>query len=374
MTGKNVDKYEYFYPTNLDELISVTKKYFDNPEIGVVISAPFSGMAQRVDQIIQDHSAEYSGKMIKLEFGLHCDDVDSFESIIRIESANAESGRINLFLINADYLIKSDNQILLNHLIHMHKRQKKIRFILFFEINIFALRSYNTNIYTHVYFYPLLDKLDSQRFISYLCDKWQMNKIPKRLVSQIIRQCGGHMLLLKHAVRMYKNEGEMPYKIFIAAHGTRYRLELILSKLTKNETLALITKNTDSDSLYYLNEVNLMNKKICTVPLLNDFIKDTYKTESLVLKGGNVYLGSINLKYTFTKQEYTTLRLLLQKRVVVTRDEIANILWGEECEEKFSVWAIEQVIMRIRKKLDDIGSDSKLIKTVRNIGYKIQQL
>ncbi|MBN2101202.1 winged helix-turn-helix domain-containing protein [Candidatus Dojkabacteria bacterium] len=55
---------------------------------------------------------------------------------------------------------------------------------------------------------------------------------------------------------------------------------------------------------------------------------------------------------------------------LVTRDDIAKILWGKDFHEEYSDWAISKAISRIRKKIKD-NAPYKHIVTLKNRGFKL---
>ena len=64
------------------------------------------------------------------------------------------------------------------------------------------------------------------------------------------------------------------------------------------------------------------------------------------------------------------LRLLIQKRRrIVKHDEIGYSLWKNECQEKFSLYAIAKVIERIRVTIENSGVHPGIIETRRNQGF-----
>lgn len=72
-------------------------------------------------------------------------------------------------------------------------------------------------------------------------------------------------------------------------------------------------------------------------------------------------------------QEYEVLKLLWSKRgQVVTRAEIAGAMWSSKNEEKYSDWAIDQIMSKIRKKLGDVG-EKRVIGTVKGKGFVFGQ-
>lgn len=58
----------------------------------------------------------------------------------------------------------------------------------------------------------------------------------------------------------------------------------------------------------------------------------------------------------------------------ISRDEIATILWKEESyNDKYSDWAIDKMISRLREKLILGGLSAYNIKTLRGKGYQLNQ-
>lgn len=88
-------------------------------------------------------------------------------------------------------------------------------------------------------------------------------------------------------------------------------------------------------------------------------------------KVGAILFQGRPIEEKFTTQEYNVLTSFLKESdVLKTRDNIGEVLWGEESYEKYSNWAIDQLISKLRKKLKKIGAKGKII-TVRGRGYKL---
>jgi DNA-binding response OmpR family regulator len=85
-----------------------------------------------------------------------------------------------------------------------------------------------------------------------------------------------------------------------------------------------------------------------------------------------MYNGN-TVEESFTRQEYSILTLFLKNPgKVLTRDDIGAVLWGESSYEKYSDWAIDQLMSKLRKKLKEIGVNVE-ISTLRGRGYKFTQ-
>lgn len=94
-----------------------------------------------------------------------------------------------------------------------------------------------------------------------------------------------------------------------------------------------------------------------------DLILDTTKREAFINS------KSLNL----TPKEYSILELLLyNKNRVLSRLAIAEYVWGDNFDLFSMTNFVDVHIKNIRKKIDEL-SDEKLIKTVRGIGFMIEE-
>lgn len=72
-------------------------------------------------------------------------------------------------------------------------------------------------------------------------------------------------------------------------------------------------------------------------------------------------------------EEKIYLLLTRKKGEVVDREDIAKVVWGEiDWEERYSDWAISQVMHRLREKLKKIET-AIVIKTVKGKGYLLRK-
>ncbi len=124
-----------------------------------------------------------------------------------------------------------------------------------------------------------------------------------------------------------------------------------------------LSKPFSFDELLARVNALIRRKKLQKDSLLRvaDLTFDIYKRE--VLRGGNVI--------SLTSKEYDFLELLMQNRGhVVSIKKITSALWGNE---SISSNIIKVLMHHLRNKLDT-GYEKTLIKTVRKIGYKIDDI
>ncbi|NKF06687.1 response regulator transcription factor [Clostridium gasigenes] len=92
---------------------------------------------------------------------------------------------------------------------------------------------------------------------------------------------------------------------------------------------------------------------------VKDIVMDN-KTHKVKRKGKEIEL---------TKKEYDLLEILLiNKNIVLTRDQLIEKIWGYEYEGHTNV--VDVFIRYLRIKIDD-GFEDKLITTIRGVGYFI---
>jgi len=103
------------------------------------------------------------------------------------------------------------------------------------------------------------------------------------------------------------------------------------------------------------------------------------KNNSVELDGLSVHLDEMLVKadsdpLPVTKIEYNILRYLaLNRGKTVSRISLAEHIWGNEVDDRFSLDFINSHIKNIRKKLKDAGKD-QLIKTIYGVGYRIDKI
>ncbi|HUW21555.1 MAG TPA: helix-turn-helix domain-containing protein [Candidatus Bathyarchaeia archaeon] len=77
-------------------------------------------------------------------------------------------------------------------------------------------------------------------------------------------------------------------------------------------------------------------------------------------------------KVKLTQKEFLVLRTLYKNRgKVVSFERIGNVLWSNK-PDNFSLWAISQVIRRLRKKLNYYFINPKTISSLRGEGYSLE--
>lgn len=97
---------------------------------------------------------------------------------------------------------------------------------------------------------------------------------------------------------------------------------------------------------------------------------DEIKVKDIVMNNKTHKVKRNGKEIELTKKEYDLLEMLLiNKNVVLTRDQFIEKVWGYEYAGDTNV--VDVFISYLRSKIDD-GFDNKLIFTIRGVGYVIK--
>jgi hypothetical protein len=149
-----------------------------------------------------------------------------------------------------------------------------------------------------------------------------------------------------------------------AGHTVLYRL---LAQLPLNELVSL------SHNRHHPSVDSLLTEIWSGIPAL--IKQDWHKTYRFYMPllpppAHNSELITPNLAVPVLTAQQKLLFNYLNTRIgqIVTRDEIAQILWGKLWQQKYSDWAIDQSVSKLKKKL--ISSGLSLL-VIRNRGYQL---
>lgn len=237
-------------------------------------------------------------------------------------------------------------------------------------------------------YFPLFNKEDRISVCRVLTDKYGF-RLTKRQRELIWEVCGGHPGLAKACMRIVnKNSRLKGGKETIDFLAQQWEVKIILEDIWKSldeeerQIVLLAAKKVPvsqrslPERLLKLRVIDSDNNQALKLftSLFETFLKDKIeekKNLTLDKKSGELLLGNEAIKEKITLQEYHLLSTFLDKpNKIISRDEIANVLWGKNSYDKYSDWSIDQIISQLRKKLEIIGISSKNLQTIRKRGYR----
>jgi len=162
-------------------------------------------------------------------------------------------------------------------------------------------------------------------------------------------------------------------------------LEEIRSEYPRTAVIILTARGEVEDRVKGLNlgSDDYISKPFSMLELsarINAVIRRKFglKNNRVDLDGVSVHLDEMlvqtdNEPLSVTKIEYNILRYLaLNRGKTVSRISLAEHIWGNEVDDRFSLDFINSHIKNIRKKLKDAGKE-QLIKTIYGVGYRIDK-
>ena len=240
----------------------------------------------------------------------------------------------------------------------------------------------------HTIYLPLLDKPGLDFRISYL-EKSMGKKIDKKTLDEIINLTGGHGKLTRLALeaalassnqRLASSKNEEFLLKQKTVLGAMYE---IWNSLAPSEQKILATSDkqlviSKEESFYFENIGLIKNEKI-TIPLFEIFIKShlTMKqlsNETMIYNenANEIKKGAIVLSDQLTSSEFKLLRFLIQnKDKVINREEIINAVWQDvKSTAGVTDQALDQLIFRLRGKIESDTNDPKHLQTVKGRGLR----
>lgn len=222
----------------------------------------------------------------------------------------------------------------------------------------------------HIVPIKLLDKEQSKITIACYEERYS-KKLSEKVKEKIISFSGGNPGIIK-ALYIQASEDDKWTKPNIYDQRLYFRIQKIVEDLTK-EYLKLLRgvafgkTITDKKALDFFRTFSFIDaKNTIFSPLLRDYFQAdsnrVFKETSLpnISDVANTLMSRSERKLI----EYLT----SHKGIIISRDEIAKLLWGENWADKYSDWAIDQLMHTLREKLSKSKLDVE-IKTKKGEGF-----
>lgn len=199
----------------------------------------------------------------------------------------------------------------------------------------------------------------------------------------ITEKTGGHAKLTKAVAetvlreKISEQEENLPTKPLI--HEALFELWLFLTAQEQQmlRQIAQKTKVEKNEVLQNLKNFDLIDDDLnFTIALFKQFVQEiapktqdkiTYNPATKeILKGANI------ISELLSKQEYRLLRFLVQnEEKIIERNEIIQAVWPDaQVQEGISDEAIDQMVFRLRKKIENEPTSPKHIQTVKGMGLR----
>lgn len=325
----------------------------------------------KVQQIFKKH-LEYGDEMVLFQGLKEAIDYLALEKELTI---------VFLFDKFAEYIPNINQQFFANLKIFRNRAKYRLAAIFSLErpldelIEPIIFKDFYEFITDNLVFLPLLDKPGIGFRRSYL-EKITGKKIGDKKFNLILSLTGGHGKLTRLAMEIALTaEGEKKEDLadFLITQKTiQGCLREIWVSLNPSEQQEIKNNKDFSD---YLQKIDLVKNNNITIPLLRDYAKETFTKEAQEIifdqDTQEILIGNINLSEKLTALEHGLLRFLIEnKEKVLLRDEIINAVWQTKVTDGVSDQALDQLISRVRKKIELNPNNPAHLLTIKGRGFK----
>jgi DNA-binding winged helix-turn-helix (wHTH) protein len=335
---------------------------------------------------LQNHK-EYKMVPIDLMSDLVEDKVDLFTLI---DKNYNNKNYLVLFILEADILL-NERQNLLAAFDSLQIRYPKLTIVYFFRKNILLPRFTNLytkyhSLYQNIGCFTLLKDSDVFIYLKQLEQRFNCS-IPKVLTSFIIENCSGHMWLIKQVVRSWIEKKDISQiendpNLILRIKTIYEEFEPEEQKLL--EKIAIGTKCFEEEEktiINYLITIGYILKKKNlykgTIRLLSNFMSKKAQSENILtlFNKKNIMVNKQIVDTAFSRRERILLKeLIKEKGKLFTREQMAKIIWGQNYTDHYTDWGLDQFMRRLRQKIKQLQLNPKIIQTVKNKGYILQNI
>lgn len=400
--NKFIIAYPHYFKKQLEDIEKYILVYIEPLEL---TDESNSGYLKLISRSIIEEIKKKSERSLSKEESYYYSSDNYSDDLSRLEELILEVSRfefkIILFLGEFDEL-QFANQMLYNNLkslwVHVDRNIQYI-FLVKEDVTrpelIKKFGELNELILKNVVYVPLLKEKDTDYVLDFFVSilNHEFTKDERELLKEV---CGGHPYLIKSCSRLIalmrggKLDPTHLAKYLIDHFEPRSACQKIYDLLIDEDKnlLKQIVSSKIKDlpaSASYLVRLSLIKNiddywypfgsLFASVIVADGQNKNltAIKPSELIFeeKNGAIFIKGESVEDKFTRQEYEIIRFLLSDSTKLrSRDEIGEAMWGKQSYEKYSDWAIDQVMSKIRKKLKTLGAE-KALSTVRGRGYKL---
>lgn len=253
------------------------------------------------------------------------------------------------------------------------------------------LSDFKTFFIGHSVFLALEDAESLSFQLSYL-QKVAGETLPATLIKRIHTLTGGHPRLTRLCAEsalsantdITEKKEEDLVSFFLSEKSIFTTCEEIFNSLNPAEQTHVIKKLfksvLDDEHSKYLEHIGLFQKDTIAIPLFTAFIEKYHPASSLETttqltyekETDDILKGTESISDTLTRSEFRMLRFFLQNiNTTLNRDQIINAVWKNTAStEGVTDQALDQVIFRLRRKIEEDPNKPRHIITVKGRGFK----
>lgn len=129
--------------------------------------------------------------------------------------------------------------------------------------------------------------------------------------------------------------------------------------------------NDDQEIINAYERVGFLKNNKISIQKIHEIISQEVYFNKLQVEGEKLIGVDLNLLSKIEREIIAT--LINSTEEIITRNDIGKLIWGKDINEKYSDWAVDQRIARLRRKIIDLGFDIDII-TVYGKGYRVERI
>lgn len=199
--------------------------------------------------------------------------------------------------------------------------------------------------------YQKIGKHWSTKDLDDLFSKQFYNKISPKILNSISLKTNNHLGTFK---RLYKDN-------VLNFESTEKYIRLMLDSFDNSllNTFKKLSKSfeltaEEQEIIQAYSNVGFIKDNQITIPLFREVIDKIIIQNKITLNESSGSLQGIDLNY-FNTTEREIIENLYKAENELTKAQIGDIIWKDKVNERYSEWAIDQRIARLRKKIIDLG-------------------
>ncbi|MGI8420546.1 MAG: winged helix-turn-helix domain-containing protein [Candidatus Levyibacteriota bacterium] len=231
--------------------------------------------------------------------------------------------------------------------------------------------------------YLTLSDTSSNTFWHTHIEKITGEKVPKNIFETVLQLTGGHGKLTKLSLEAFlaqDNKQNVTESFLLTQKTILGALREIWQSLLPAEQADLKESSfTDVEITSYLEGVGLIQQNKIQIPLLTTYIHSESPQIINVAKKivynqntDTIQKGDIILSDQLTSAEFRLLRYLLQHEERITeREDLIDVVWeGNKSTAGITDQAVDQLIFRVRHKIEEDANHPTHLITVKGRGFK----
>ncbi len=200
-----------------------------------------------------------------------------------------------------------------------------------------------------------------------ICKKQYKKELTQDEIAEIEKLSNKHFGLFK---RLYRDRilDQPQIDTYIESLLGDFSIEEIntFKKLALNKKMS----NTETKIRDAFQKVNFIDMEgNITIPIIAEKLKSYRIKGKISIDKSTDKLSGLDLDL-LSRTERNIIEKLMIEGELIDKEEIGDLIWGDEVGDKYSEWAIDQRISRLKRKLRDLGFNVD-IKTVYGKGYSL---